>query len=279
MTAARAPVTADRRAMLAKVHLAKKDLALDEASYRGLLERVTKKASAAKCSQAQLHDVLAEFKRLGWKPKKKGPKRAGRRSLADRPEEAAKIRALWLDLWHLAQIRDPSEEALAAYCKRMTGGRERGVDAIQWLDGDQADRVIKGLRGWLERIGFVFPDAERRKLIAKWRERAGLTPAPAGFSDKVAILEAQWQRLKGSGTMRYAFFADLGSWCAKHHGAAAPWLLSAEQADAAIEDLGKWLRRAEGAGATAEARDGSRGGVRPKARPAADRGQDGGDGR
>lgn len=236
MTAAvRKPVTPERRAMLAKIHLAKNDLALQEDSYRDLLERVSGKRSAARCNHAQLHDVLAEFKRLGWKPKKRQPKRAGRRKLAE-GEQAAKIRALWLDLYHLAEIRDPSEAALDAFAARMIG-----IEALQWLDAGQADRVIKALRGWLERIGHVFPDAEARKAVDAWRLAVGLPGAP-GLTEKVALLKTQWRRLKDSGTMKYAFFASLDAWCAKKFGPAAPYFLTPEQADAAIEDLGQWLR-------------------------------------
>lgn len=234
--AAKKTIGPERRAMLAKVHLAKKDLALQEDSYRDLLERVTGKRSAARCSQAQLHDVIAEFKRLGWKPKKRQPKRAGRRKLAE-GEQAAKIRALWLDLYHLAEIRDPSEEALAAFAARMVG-----IEALQWLDAGQADKVIKALRGWLERVGHVFPDTEARRAIGRRRRVAALPGAP-GLAEKVAILETQWRRLKDSGTMKYAFFASLDAWCANKFGPAAPYFLTPEQADAAIEDLGQWLQR------------------------------------
>ncbi len=126
----------------------------------------------------------------------------------------------------------------------MTRGKEgRGVEALQWLDSGQADRVIKGLRGWLERVGFRFPDADRRKAIEASREAAGLPVAPAGFADKVALLECQWKRIQDSGTMKFAFYAELGRWCAKHYGPAAPYFLSPEQADRAIEELGRWVRK------------------------------------
>lgn len=227
--------------MLAKIHIARKDLAMEEDSYRDLLERITKKRSAAKLRQAQLHDVIEEFERLGWKAKKTGPKRAGKRRLAE-GDQAAKIRALWMNLYHLAEIRDPSEDALAAFVARVTG-----VEALQWLDERQADKAIKALRGWLTRIGFGFPVAERRQAVATWRQAAGLDPAPEGFADKVAMMECQWQRLKDSGTMEHGFYAALGQWCAKNYGPAAPYFLSPEQADKAIERLGSWVRKACGA--------------------------------
>ena len=234
---ARKPVSREKRAMLCKVHIARKDLALDEDSYRAVLERITGKRSAAQLRQAELHDVIEEFKRLGWKAKKTGPKRAGKRALAD-GGQAAKIRALWLDLYHLGELRDPSEEALAGFVARVTG-----VEALQWVDGDQADRVIKALRGWLTRIGFRFADAPARHAIAVWRQAAGLEPAAEGFADKVALLDCQWKRIKDSGTMKFAFFMALGEWLAKTYGPAAPYFLSPQQADLAVEELGRWVRR------------------------------------
>lgn len=236
--AAKKPADPDRRAMLAKIHIAKKDMALEDASYRDMLEQLTGKRSAAKCSLAQLNDVLRRFKDLGWKASKRQPKRAGERRLAD-GGQAGKIRALWLDLYHLAETRDPSEDALAAFVAKTTG-----VDALQWIDAENANKAIKALRGWLRRIGFEFPDAERHKAIARQREWAKLPAAPAGFADKIAMLECQWQRLKASGAMEHAFFAALDTWCAKNYGPAAPAFLSPEDADKAIEKLGAWVRDA-----------------------------------
>ncbi len=63
---------------LAKIHIAKKALALDDHTYRSLISRVTKgkKTSAGKLDYQERSMVLEEFKRLGWKPKR--PRRAGK---------------------------------------------------------------------------------------------------------------------------------------------------------------------------------------------------------
>lgn len=247
MTAAAVKKPSGKNTLVRLVHTAASQLKLSDDSYRALLERVTGKESSKSCTYAQLNDVMDEFKRLGWKYKKKAPKRAGKRPMADH-DQARKIRALWLDLYHIAAVRDPTEAALAAYVERMTSkrtaaGREAGVEALQWIDSHQADRVIKGLRGWLERKGHVFPDARSRKAIEGWRLAAELPGAP-GLPEKVAMLETQWRLLKDSGTMKFAFFADLGSWLGRYHGAEAPHFLDPARADSAIEDLGGWLRKA-----------------------------------
>ncbi|GFK94442.1 hypothetical protein NNJEOMEG_02287 [Fundidesulfovibrio magnetotacticus] len=57
-----------RGSLLAKVHIAKKDLALDEDTYRAVLKRVTGHESARDCSLPELVRVVAEFRRKGWNP-------------------------------------------------------------------------------------------------------------------------------------------------------------------------------------------------------------------
>ena len=57
-----------RRAELAKIHIAKTQLGLDDETYRALLERVTGKNSAGSLDADQRRRVLAEFEKLGWKP-------------------------------------------------------------------------------------------------------------------------------------------------------------------------------------------------------------------
>ena len=57
------------RALLAKVHIAKKELALSDETYRDILARVTGCQSSRDCSERQLEQLLDEFRRLGWKPK------------------------------------------------------------------------------------------------------------------------------------------------------------------------------------------------------------------
>ncbi len=48
----------NRRALLAQVHIAKKQLGLDDPTYRAVLERETGKRSAADCSDTALRRVL-----------------------------------------------------------------------------------------------------------------------------------------------------------------------------------------------------------------------------
>ena len=57
-----------RNAMIAKVQIARKSLALDDATYRAMLAELTGKTSCANLSAKELQAVLAELRRKGWNP-------------------------------------------------------------------------------------------------------------------------------------------------------------------------------------------------------------------
>jgi phage gp16-like protein len=134
-----------KSADLAKIHIAKKALGLDDDTYRALLQRVGGVDSARDLDASARGRVLAELRRGGWKPKP--PRAAASRVLASEPQ-ARKIRALWLALFEAGAVRDPSETALAHYVRRQTG-----VERLQWLDTRQANRAIESLKGWAARVG------------------------------------------------------------------------------------------------------------------------------
>lgn len=132
--------------LIAKIHVAKKQLAMNDDDYRAVLERVTGKTSSRDLPIAKLNDVLNEMKSLGFKTTT-ATKRIGTRKLADDPQ-AKKIRAMWITLRDMGELKDPSEAALLSFVKRMTK-----VSAFEWLDSKQADTVIDALRGWITRKG------------------------------------------------------------------------------------------------------------------------------
>lgn len=132
-----------RRALLAKLHIAKKDLALEEESYRALLRRITGKDSGAACLEAELEAVLAEFKRLGFADKK-----AGARS---HKAYVRMIYGVWADL--RPYLRDPSKAALRSFVARQTRSEERpnGVSDPEFLTPVDGNRVLEGLKAMLAR--------------------------------------------------------------------------------------------------------------------------------
>ncbi|HEY1503199.1 MAG TPA: regulatory protein GemA [Stellaceae bacterium] len=181
---------AQRRSELGAIHIAQKQLALAEDSYRALVWRFSGETSdsAAALSTTQRRALLDHFRSLGFE-RKKAPARAGSRPLANNPL-ASKIRALWLSLFHLGEVDSPKEESIAAFVQRQTG-----VEALQWIDTVQADIVIRALRHWCERVGFHQPDAERVKAVNHWREVNGLSQEPYGYVAKLDLIDAQWREL------------------------------------------------------------------------------------
>lgn len=231
---------ANRNALIAKVHVAKNDLALRDDTYRQVLKRMTGKRSAADCSNQQLDQVIEEFKRLGWKPNYRR-RRAGPRPMAEGPQ-AGKARALWLALYHLGEIEDPSEATLAGFARRVTK-----QEALQWLDADQLNKVIEGLKDRCTRAGFVAPTPDRLKQINGARRGAGQGALGIGFAAKCNLIEALWNRLIKAGAFEHGEYARLGTWLKKSWSVAAPQFLNPRDADMAIERLGSWLRKVKAA--------------------------------
>lgn len=135
--------TMDRPRLIRLIHVAKRDLGLDDDTYRALLaEECNGKASAAYLTLKELETVLARLKRGGFKV------RSTRGDRAQAPDpQSSKIRALWLDLAAMGAVKNPSEAALGAFIKRMTG-----VDALQWLSAKQSSAVIEQLKKWQSRV-------------------------------------------------------------------------------------------------------------------------------
>jgi phage gp16-like protein len=136
-----------RRAMLAKVHLARKELGLSEEDYRAVLQRAAGAASAGDLSAAGLDRAIAEFRRLGWQ---QSPATAGAARKAASFPAARKARSLWISLWQLGVVRSPTEQSLEAFARRQLK-----VDRLQWADEAQVYRLIEALKAMATRAGWA----------------------------------------------------------------------------------------------------------------------------
>lgn len=126
---------------LAAIHIAKKQLGLDDDTYRAVLVRVTGKSSAAAMSQAELGRVLDEFRSKGFRPASKG----GRKPLEGR--FAKKLQALWIAAWNLGLVRNRDDAALIAFAERQTG-----ISHVRFLQSAaDARKVIEALKAWMVR--------------------------------------------------------------------------------------------------------------------------------
>lgn len=132
-----------RRAMTAKIQIARKELAMDEDDYRQGLFDQTGKLSLTQCSDRDLDKVLTWLKSKGFKPL------PGKRAAAH--PMARKARAMWISLYHLGVVHNSSEQALEAFacrqlkCERMAWARQS--DAYQLIEALKAMAIRNG---WLQ---------------------------------------------------------------------------------------------------------------------------------
>ena len=162
--------------MLAKVHVAKKELGLDDDTYRNALRLVTGKASAKDCSDTELTRVIEHFRSKGFHVK---------RRMSDN-RHTRKIKALWISAYNLGLLRDSSDAAMEKFVKRQTG-----IDSSRWIvNAADAAKVVEALKQWLARDGKV-----------DWSPAA---PGMASYCDwpvyKIAV--AQWLRLIDLGNVQ-----------------------------------------------------------------------------
>lgn len=142
------------RATLAKIHIAKKALALTDEQYRDMLTDRYGVASSKDLSDAQCTDLLAAFEELGFKPSRLSRRpndRAGntgkqkyeyltgaqgRSHWFATPRQLRMVEAAWRDL-----ARDPSDEALQAFVERQTG-----IKILVWLTKDKVTAVLTAMK-------------------------------------------------------------------------------------------------------------------------------------
>ena len=223
----RFPVDQRRRAMLAKVHVAKKQLQLDEDDYRQILLEESGRTSSADCTEAELERVLKRFEAKGFKPLPK----AGGKTAANRPAQhpvARKARALWISLHHLGAVDSPSEKALESFAKRQLK-----CERLVWADQRQGYKLIEALKAMADRHGWSQVDASGDAWsVPKLKER--LCEAIVAKLAAAGEIPADW-------TMNTAAFRL----CGIEVGKDGP--VTAEGYDAIANALGKKLRAAGGA--------------------------------
>lgn len=164
---------------LAAIHVAKRQLGLDDETYRGALKAITGKTSAGDMTPAEHEKVLAEFRRRGFKAASGG---------RNRPLEgrfAKKLQALWIGAWNLGLVRNRDDHALIAFCRRQTG-----IDEIRFLHrpGDAA-RVIEALKGWMARdAGVEWPAEDDARAV----KLAIIAAQHRLLGDSLPLDDAEW---------------------------------------------------------------------------------------
>ena len=175
---------------LAMMHVAKRDLGLDDDTYRAVLVRVTGKRSSKDMTDRERQAVLDEFVRQGFKP---GSKSSGKAGKALSGPYAKKAQALWIALWNLGAVEDKRDSALLAFVCRQTG-----IERTEWiLDAKDGRAIIEALKSWCARegvdweVGTMAPDHARRNgfqiALAQWEK---LRPQEIRTMDKLGRTRA-----------------------------------------------------------------------------------------
>lgn len=162
-------MTASQRgAALARLHIAKKEMAMSDDAYRQMLARHGAPApdySARDMQIAQIDAVLKELLGKGWKPKQTGrtsgavpagkkysPKTRHKTALQTTKADA--LRAVWVGMAKAGYLRDGSDNALLNWVRKQAACAGKPIDAIEWLDQDDAlvTTLLHRLKGWQRRL-------------------------------------------------------------------------------------------------------------------------------
>ena len=130
-----------RNTLIQKIHIAKRDLGMDDMSYRGFLKRETGKKSCTHMSEAELRKLLEAFAKQGWTPNVKGKFRP-----ASPKPYVRKVYALWGQLKRDGIWREKERASLVNFVRDLVG-----CDDPDWLSEEQASRVIYALEAMQRR--------------------------------------------------------------------------------------------------------------------------------
>ncbi|WP_457587311.1 gp16 family protein [Ensifer canadensis] len=163
---------------IAAIHAGKKQLGLDEDTYRAKLKIITGKSSAKDMTEEERQAVITDFRKQGFRPAS-DRRPNGRAKLTGR--YAAKLQALWIAAYNLGIVDNRDDAALLAFVKRQTG-----LEHVRFLKfADDARSAVEALKGWIARSGGVeWSDAEIDADYAR--------------ADGFKIAWAQWLKLGGN---------------------------------------------------------------------------------
>lgn len=149
-----------KKILMAKIHIAKKDLHLDDDTYRDVLWRVTGKRSCKDMTIAQLQDVVKDMEKSGFKPKA-APKHGKKPSVVGKREPLmGKIHAMLTDMglhWN--------------YAHGMADSMFK-IKRLQWLNDSQLYKLTQALSVHQNR------EAKKAAKEAAANERKKAVPEP-----------------------------------------------------------------------------------------------------
>jgi hypothetical protein len=128
------------------IHVARRELGLDDETYRAVLQAVAGVDSSSKLDWQGRKKLIDHFKSKGFKIKSKVAAKSPGVTNAAADPQYLKILALWSELHTCGVVRVNTESAVRIYIKRMTG-----CDDYRFCNGKQVVTVIEALKKWLVR--------------------------------------------------------------------------------------------------------------------------------
>jgi phage gp16-like protein len=141
------------------LHTAKRDLGLTDDEYRELLYGAAGVRSSSELHPAQLPDVMRMLSKLGFKFRTRKYDDLGRRPGMAEPAQLRLIELIWSQVSHAAESSGRSKGL------RRWVLRQAKVADIKFLNFDQAQRVIEGLKKYYTRThGKPWGDQRRERV-------------------------------------------------------------------------------------------------------------------
>jgi len=174
-----------RNKLVQLIHVAKKDLGLDDDAYRAVLREQTGAETTSHLGIKGLEKVLDHMQARGFviraRPKGKAAP-LKREPIHDSDEQIRKIRSLWLELRDMGVLRDSSEAALNNYCARITG-----IARLDWVPTTtRLSQIIETLKKWVEREARKQEEALIRQLWVELAALGRVSPGDAALDAFVA---------------------------------------------------------------------------------------------
>lgn len=134
-----------RTSLIKLIHVARRELQLDDDTYRAFLMQKTGKISCRELTVTQLEQVLDAMKERGFKKQNKHPRRRFKGHVTP-----AKVYKIWRQMAEDGFIADDSDTALDKYVERLTARRNggQGVSTLAWCHGESLQVVLETLKQW-----------------------------------------------------------------------------------------------------------------------------------
>ncbi|ENO2621981.1 DUF1018 domain-containing protein, partial [Salmonella enterica] len=140
----------ERDKLISTIHVAKRELRLDEDTYRDALRTATGKTSCRDMTLPELSNALEAFKKRGFKVRSKPHNRALKPATV-----TAKIRTIWRLMHAQGFLASDGEAALNSWVRKQTAPQNggEGVANYQWLEKEPAlaSDVLERLKRWHRR--------------------------------------------------------------------------------------------------------------------------------